>query len=208
MDFDLVPRSSGRNYTGILTKTIVYVGTLLAFLAATGLTIASIAIPRWVSYHSEKPHFHYSYGLHRRCSSLTDSCEHFPQYEDCHGEDRYFCSMWRSVGFLMSFAVVLEGMTILSYIVIISGGKKLRETGWSVLSLFLILAAGVQAASMSIVAYLYDNDDRFFVGWKLDESWILCTVSWCISVFCAAAVVAAARVLPSEGGYELIPDHS
>lgn len=59
--------------------------------------------------------------------------------------------MWRSVGFLMSFAVVLEGMTILSYIVIISGGKKLRETGWSVLSLFLILAAGVQAASMSTV---------------------------------------------------------
>jgi len=35
MDFDLVPRSSGRNYTGILTKTIVYVGTLLAFLAGT-----------------------------------------------------------------------------------------------------------------------------------------------------------------------------
>lgn len=57
-------------------------------------------------------------------------------------------------------------------------------------------------------AYLYDNDERFFVGWKLDESWIMCTVSWCISLFCAAVVIAAARVLPSEGGYELIPDPS
>lgn len=59
--------------------------------------------------------------------------------------------MWRSVGFLMSFAVVLEGMTIVSYIIILAGGKQLRESGWSVLSLLLILVAGVQAAGMSIV---------------------------------------------------------
>ncbi|KAL1981761.1 hypothetical protein VTN96DRAFT_2188 [Rasamsonia emersonii] len=208
MDFDLVPGGTGRNYTGILTKTIVYTGTLFLFLIATALTVASIAIPRWVSYHSEKPEFHYSYGLHRRCSSLTDTCDPFPQYEDCHGEDRYFCSMWRSVGFLMSFAVVLEGIAIVAYIVILSGGKQLRESGWGILSLIIMLSAAVQAASTALVAYLFDNDERFFVGWNLDQSWFFCTVSWCISLFCAAAVVAAARVLPSEGGYELIPDPS
>ncbi|KAJ9263470.1 hypothetical protein DTO271D3_2181 [Paecilomyces variotii] len=208
MDFDLVPGGSGRNYTGILTKTIVYTGSLLVFLAAFGLTIASIIIPKWVSYHSDKPNFHYSYGLHRRCSSLTDTCEPFPQYEDCHADDRYFCSMWRSVGFFMSFAVVLEGMTVVAYLIILAGGKQLRESGWSILSLLIMLSAAVQAASMALVAYLYDNDERFFVGWKLDESWIMCTVSWCISLFCAAVVIAAARVLPSEGGYELIPDPS
>lgn len=32
MDIDLVPGGRGRNYTGILTKTIVYVGTLIIFL--------------------------------------------------------------------------------------------------------------------------------------------------------------------------------
>lgn len=32
MDFDLVPGGTGRNYTGILTKTIVYTGTLFLFL--------------------------------------------------------------------------------------------------------------------------------------------------------------------------------
>ncbi|KAF7183629.1 hypothetical protein CNMCM7691_003908 [Aspergillus felis] len=147
-------------------------------VGAFGLTISSIVVPKWVSYHSEK--FHYSYGLHRRCSSLTNVCESFPQSEDCHGEDRYFCSMWRTVGFLMSFAVVLEGMSVVSYLIVLSGGKRLRESGWKVLSLLIILSALVQAASMSIVAYLFDNEDRFFVGWRLGDSWIYCTVSWCI----------------------------
>ncbi|KAL1968176.1 hypothetical protein VTN77DRAFT_2011 [Rasamsonia byssochlamydoides] len=208
MDFDLVPGGTGRNYTGILTKTIVYIGTLFLFLIATALTLASINVPKWVSYHSEKPQFHYSYGLHRRCSSLTDTCDPFPQYEDCQGEDRYFCSMWRSIGFLMSFAVVLEGIALVAYLVILSGGKQLRESGWGVLSVVIALSVAVQAASMGLVAYLFENDERFFVGWNLDISWIFCTVSWFISLVCAVAVVTAARILPSEGGYELIPDLS
>ena len=98
-----------------------------------------------------QPAHHYSYGLHQRCSSLTDTCESFPQSEDCHGDDRYFCSMWRSVGFLMSFAVVLEGMSIVAYGIILGGGKRLRENGWRILSLLIILSAIVQAAGMSIV---------------------------------------------------------
>ncbi|KAI9368973.1 hypothetical protein BJX61DRAFT_546019 [Aspergillus egyptiacus] len=202
MDFHLIPRGTDRNYTGFLTKTIVYTATLIIFLAAFGLSIASIAIPNWVSYHSEKPNYHYSYGLHRRCSSMTGTCESFPTREDCQGEDRYFCSMWRSVAFLMSFAVVLEAMSVVAYLIILSGGKRLRESGWKVLSLLIILSAAVQAA------YLFDNEDRFFVGWQLDESWIYCTVSWCMSVVCAGALILAAQILPSEGGYELIPDHS
>jgi len=208
MEFDLVPGGSGRNYTGILTKTIVYASTFVLFLVATAFTFAAITIPKWVSYHSDKPKFHYSYGLHHRCSSLTDTCSSFPQYEECHGEDRYFCSMWRTVGFLMSFAVVFEGIAIVAYLVILSGGKQLRESGWAVLSLIIVLSAMAQAASMALVAYLFDNDDRFFVGWFLDESWLMCIASWCISLFCAVTVVASARVLPSEGGYELIPDPS
>lgn len=50
------------------------------------------------------------------------------------------------------------------------------------------------------------------MGWDLAVSWILCTVSWSVQAVCAAAVSAAAVsaaavLLPSEGGYELIPDH-
>lgn len=59
--------------------------------------------------------------------------------------------MWRSVGFLMSFAVVLQGLSIVSYLIIISGSKTLRESGWRALSLAIALSAAVQAASMAIV---------------------------------------------------------
>lgn len=59
--------------------------------------------------------------------------------------------MWRSVGFLMSFAVVLEGLTVVSYLIVIAGSKTLRENGWKALSLVVILGSGVQAACMAIV---------------------------------------------------------
>lgn len=51
----------------------------------------------------------------------------------------------------MSFAVVLEGMSIVAYIIVLGGGKRLRENGWRILSLLIILSAVVQAAGMSLV---------------------------------------------------------
>ena len=93
---------------------------------------------------------HYTYGLHRRCNSITGTCDYFPQNEDCH-HDRYFCSMWRSVGFLMSFAIVIEGMTLIAYLVILAGGVQKRATGWKVLSGMLVLVGAVQLTSMSIM---------------------------------------------------------
>ena len=56
-------------------------------------------------------------------------------------------------------------------------------------------------------AFLYEHDDRFFPGWKLDVSWILCTVSWSIAAILASGIIASALLLPSEGGYELIPNN-
>jgi len=191
-----------------MTRVIVYSAALMAFVGATAMTFASIFLPDWITWHvlsSDGGHFTKTIGLHRSCSSVNQRCQHFPQYEDCHGTDRYFCSMWRTIGFLMSFAAVLELVTIVAYCTVLIGGKQKRETGWKVLSILLVLVASVQCASMAIVAYLFDNDDRFFVGWKLDRSWILCTVSWSIAILSAAFISLSAFVFPSEGGYELIP---
>ena len=147
--------------------------------------------------------------------------------------------MWRSVGFLMSFAVVMEGMTLITFVVVIAGGKQKRESGWKILTGLLILVALIQCTAMALVvgfspfpfcvpddgrdgwhgpsfqhkltdegqqAYLYNSDDRFFPGWKLDTSWILCTVSWSMMIVLAGLISSAAVFLPQEGGYELIPD--
>lgn len=51
----------------------------------------------------------------------------------------------------MSFAVVLQGLTVVSYLIVISGSKRVRESGWRTLSLVVLLSALVQAASMAIV---------------------------------------------------------
>lgn len=120
------------------------------------MTFAAIFIPDWITYDITTQiggHVTKTIGLHRSCTKdgLTNTCEHFPQQQDCAGPDRYFCSMWRSVGFLMSFAAVLELVTIVAYSVVIMGGKQKRETGWKVLSFMLMLVGIVQCASMAIV---------------------------------------------------------
>jgi hypothetical protein len=157
--FNLVPGGTGHNYTGMLTRSIVFSAALLVFLVGTGLTLASIIVPEWISFEDETNHgttIHYTYGLHRRCSN-TDAlsavglhCSSFPTLKDCRGEDRYFCSMWRSVGFLMSFAVVIEGMTIAAFVVLILGGKQRREQGWGVMALLALIAALVQVCAMAL----------------------------------------------------------
>lgn len=59
--------------------------------------------------------------------------------------------MWRSVGFMMSFAAVFELVTIVAYAVVIFGGKQKRETGWKVLAFMLVLVGVVQCGAMAIV---------------------------------------------------------
>ena len=120
------------------------------------MTFAAIFIPDWITWDVTTPqgaHNIRTIGLHRSCTTtpFKNGCEHFPQKDDCDGTDRYFCSMWRSVGFLMSFAAVFELVTIVAYCVVIMGGKQKRETGWKVLSFMLMLVGLVQCASMAIV---------------------------------------------------------
>ena len=219
-----------------MTRRSVYGAALVAFLATCATTIASIVLPRWISWDMSTPSgvpVHYTYGLHSRCNSVTDACTYFPQDSDCHGEDRSFCSFWRTVGFLMSLAVVLEGMTLIAFVVMLSGGKQKRESGWRIVCAFLCIVGLVQCAAMAFMvsgrteaptrgitwmgpprmglmrawqAYLYDNDERFFAGWRLDTSWALCTAGWSVQVLIAAGIAASALFLQPEAGYELIPD--
>jgi hypothetical protein len=62
--------------------------------------------------------------------------------------------MWRTVGFLISFAVVTELCTLVSFIVIVGGGVQRRAAGWQVASGVLVFAAIVQCAGMAIVVCL------------------------------------------------------
>jgi len=192
-----------------MTRVAVYSTALVAFAFATAMTVAAIFMPDWITWSADTPgggQVRKIIGLHKSCSSITGQCVHYPQRQDCSGTDRYFCSMWRSVGFMMSFTAVLELATLVAYVVILVGGKQKRETGWRILASMLLLVGVVECASMAIVAYLFDNDEKFFApGWKLDKSWILCTISWSIAILSAVFISFSAFIFPPEGGYELIP---
>ncbi|KAL0942667.1 uncharacterized protein CTRU02_200553 [Colletotrichum truncatum] len=195
-----------------MTRVSVYSAALVAFVAATAMIIASITLPHWVTYSvtaTDGNEFSKHIGLHKACSNLYDpQCQEFPTEELCSKDgERYFCSMWRSVGFLASFSTIMHLASLVTFLIIMSGGKYKRETGWKVLSGLLLVVAVVEFTLMGIVAYLYDHDEQFRVpGWGLDTSWILCTVSASLSVLCAFGLAISSFILPPEEGYEFLND--
>jgi hypothetical protein len=62
--------------------------------------------------------------------------------------------MWRTVGFLISFGVVIELCTLVSFVVIVSGGVQRRVQGWGVVVGVLLFSAFIQCAGMAIVVCL------------------------------------------------------
>jgi hypothetical protein len=136
-----------------MTRRVVYGISLWVYLGAVACTIAAIALPNWISYTSptDNDPIHVSYGLHKRCSSITGGCIPFPQDSDCYGDNRSFCSMWRSTAFLMNFSIVFEVAVLVAYLVILVGGRGARESGWKILSPLLFTATAVQLVAMSLV---------------------------------------------------------
>ncbi|KAK4142158.1 uncharacterized protein C8A04DRAFT_38541 [Dichotomopilus funicola] len=193
-----------------MTRMVVYSVALVALVAATALTIASINSPHWVSLSVPSPSggtVTDTVGLHQRCSSATGTCHHFPEKSRCSADDdgRAFCSMWRTTGFLMSFGVVVELVSVIGFLVILAGGRQKREGGWKVLGGLLAIVAAAQFVGMAIVAYLFDHHDLFLVpGYRLDSSWYMCTISAAVALLSGVGLAISAFVLPPEDGYHFL----
>lgn len=54
----------------------------------------------------------------------------------------------------MSFAVVMEGMTLITFVIVIAGGKQKRESGWKILTGLLVFVASIQCTAMALVVGL------------------------------------------------------
>lgn len=130
---------------------------MLSAILATLMSIASINSPHWLIYSAgtQGSKYEQHIGLHQECTTGAESkCRAFPRQNQCEGDERYFCSMWRSSGFLMSFAVIFEMATIVTYLVIILSGKAMRVRGWPIISVLLMAVATVQFSCMAIVVGL------------------------------------------------------
>ncbi|KAJ9129806.1 hypothetical protein NKR19_g10182 [Coniochaeta hoffmannii] len=203
-----------------MTRAVVYGSAFIVIVAATAMTLTSILRPTWVSYHLPLPPqrsrsssviISRSLGLHQSCISTSSgqtTCRPFPTRSDCDGEAA-FCAMWRTVGWLMSLASVLEMAALVGVAAVLVGGRARREgkRGWGVVVGLMGCVGAVLFGGLGIVAYLFDNYHRFAIpGWRLDTSWILCAVSGTLVVLAAVGVAISAYVLPPEDGYEFLPD--
>ncbi|KAK3326497.1 hypothetical protein B0H66DRAFT_530501 [Apodospora peruviana] len=189
-----------------MTRPIVYFTAVTVLIAATVMTIVSVVVPKWVTYTRPGSPVYDNVGLHRRCMSGSE-CTEFPDPKRCDGGEEKFCSTWRTLGFLMSFAIVVELATLVSFLIIMAGGKQKREKGWKLLGTMLAGVATIQFIAMALVTYLFNYDDLFLVsGYSLDTSFYLCTASASVSLLCAFGLAISAYVLPPEDGYEFLND--
>lgn len=63
--------------------------------------------------------------------------------------------MWRSVGFLMNFTVVLELAIFVGFMVVILGGRGKREGGWKMVAGLSAVITVCQVVAMAIVVSHY-----------------------------------------------------
>ena len=198
------------------------------------MTVASIVMPNWISYTTTSKSGDVVYervGLHQVCTA-SGGCVPFPDEGRCDDGDlgRYFCAMWRTTGFIMSLATVMELVTVVGFAIVMAGGRMKRQSGWRVLCVMLGVVAALQLGAISAVVscprraassrwrislltamqgYLFDNHNVFHVpGYAMDASWYLCTASASIALLCAFGLAISAYVLSPEDGYELLADLS
>ncbi|QUC20410.1 uncharacterized protein UV8b_04651 [Ustilaginoidea virens] len=195
-----------------MTRSYVYFSALVAFTAATAMIVASIFLPAWITYSVTSPQgdkVEMHVGLHRRCINFHDPpCTDYPTPDMCQGEDgRTFCSMWKTVGFLASLSAILCLASLVSFLVIIKGGKYKRETGWPFVTGMLTLVSLVEFFIVGTVSYLSRHDDQFAIpGFNLDVGWQISLASAVICLLGAAGLAASAYLLPPEDGYSFLED--
>lgn len=125
------------------------------------MVIASIIIPNWVSYTVTTPRgdrIERHVGLHKVCMNIeTPNCKPYPTPKFCEAGEQAFCDMWRTVGFMASLSAIMCLASLVCFLVVMTGGKYKRETGWPFVSGMLTLVSFVDIAIISFVVGLHPS---------------------------------------------------
>ncbi|KAI7859062.1 hypothetical protein BDC45DRAFT_496779 [Circinella umbellata] len=184
---------------------LAYVVTFFVFLCNYALTIAALVMPKWLSFVAPMPlYMETDYGLFRQCRSYTRDCRPFPSEEKGDCTEDGFCELWRAAAAGMVLAAILGGLTILALLGTMCSSRRKRARAWVTLSGLFVLHAIPQAFSMGVIAYLFNSSATFYVGTRYNFSFIICTISWCFSIFLAAVLSLIAILSPPEYAYQPI----
>ena len=142
-----------------------------------------------------------TYGLTKRCSSITHSCRPFPAASDCSRalKRKTFCYLWRSSGWANSVAIVLEAMIIVAFAVVLFNDRKKFNWGYRFLAGFIALCGLVQIVPTAIVLDRLKQDSRFAQGWTLGVSWVFSVVSVVLQL-CIAVALEVGEYFAEKGG--------
>jgi hypothetical protein len=73
--------------------------------------------------------------------------------------------MWKTVGFMASLAAIMCLASLVSFLVVMKGGKYKRETGWPLVSGMLTMVSVVELTIISIVVgYDYPSGEIVLVA--------------------------------------------
>ncbi|KAI8376054.1 uncharacterized protein BYT42DRAFT_645723 [Radiomyces spectabilis] len=182
---------------------LTYVITFFVFICNYALTITSLALPKWLTFVTPVPFYmETNYGLFRLCRSFTRECRVFPSndYGDC-SEDG-FCELWRAASAGMLVSAILGALAIVALIGTMCSSRRKRAKAWVTVAGLFALHAIPQAFSMGVMAYLFNHSATFYMGTRYDVSFILCTISWCLSIFLAVLLSLIAVLSPPEYSYQ------
>ncbi|KAI8343054.1 hypothetical protein BC941DRAFT_465223 [Chlamydoabsidia padenii] len=183
---------------------LAYVVIFFVFTCSYILNIVALVLPKWLTFITPSPFYTEThYGLFKLCRSFT-KCRAFPSSDRHDCDEDGFCELWRGAAAGMVLSVILGAIVILALIGTMCSGRRKRAKAWATLSGLFVLYAIPQVMSMGIIAYLYNSSATFYIGTRYDVSFILCIISWCLSVVLAVALSLVALVGPPEYAYNSI----
>ncbi|CAO3628894.1 unnamed protein product [Cunninghamella blakesleeana] len=173
---------------------LAYVVTFFVFTCSYVLTLLSLALPKWLTFVTPVPFYtETNYGLFKLCRSFSNKCRTYPS------GDAGDCSEGAAAGMVLS--AVLGAFVLLALIGTMCGGRRKRSKAWVTIAGMFVLYAIPQVFSMAIVAYLYNSSSNFYLGTRYNVSFILCIISWCLSIFLAVILSLVAFLSPPEYVY-------
>jgi len=121
-----------------------------------------------------------------------------------------FCELWRTSGYLAQLSLIFSIASLIGILVILVppfAGRKRREQGWKLIAGLIGLCVLTECAAASLIAHLYNTDNRFWGGSRLGTSFILATVAWAVNaILCfALIIVGVSGIARDHSGYSPIP---
>ncbi|KAI8983570.1 hypothetical protein BDB01DRAFT_791282 [Pilobolus umbonatus] len=182
---------------------LTYVVSFFIFSINYALTLCALIFPKWITFATPVPFYmETNYGLFKSCRSMSRDCRPFPSqnYNDC--EEEGFCEIWRGSAAGMVAAAIMGGLIIIALIATMCSERRKRSRAWGPLIFMFLVFASLQVVAMSGVAYLYNTSNFFYMGSRYNFSFVLCIISWTLTVILSIVISMIALLGPPEYYYQ------